>query len=239
MNIFRYCPDLLAEYPDVCGGAIYAVDLSNGPTSDRLAAIYAAEQARVSAELPDSLSDLPSLAAWRAAFRRFGANPTKHRSAAEALLRRLQKKGDIPSINSLVDIGNLVSIRYALPVAIFDMREVTGAISVHMAQGDERFRELGSAEVVHPPPGEVIFTDETKMVLARRWCWRQSHESAARPQTRSALVAVEAQDAAGPAAVRSALADLTDLLESYARGQVQGSIVDAHHPAFTVDEAGR
>ena len=39
------------------------------------------------------------------------------RSAAEALLRRLTKQGSIPSINTLVDIGNLVSIRYALPVA--------------------------------------------------------------------------------------------------------------------------
>ncbi len=54
-----------------------------------------------------SLSELPTLSAWRQAFRRFGANPTKHRSAAEALLRRLQK-GDIPGINTLVDIGNLV-----------------------------------------------------------------------------------------------------------------------------------
>ena len=28
--------------------------------------------------------------------------------------------GDIPSINTLVDIGNLVSIRYVLPIAIVD-----------------------------------------------------------------------------------------------------------------------
>jgi DNA/RNA-binding domain of Phe-tRNA-synthetase-like protein len=46
-------------------------------------------------------------------FTRFGAKPTQYRCAAEALLRRLAKHGDISPINTLVDIGNLVSIRYA------------------------------------------------------------------------------------------------------------------------------
>ena len=68
------------------------------------------------------LSELPTLAAWRRAFRAFGVDPTAYRSAAEALLRRLTKQGSIPSINALVDIGNLVAIRYGLPVAMFDQR---------------------------------------------------------------------------------------------------------------------
>ncbi len=71
------------------------------------------------------LSQIPSLVAWRAVFRSFGVDPTQYRSAAEALLRRLTKKGDIPSINLLVDLGNLVSIRYALPVAVFDTSSLT------------------------------------------------------------------------------------------------------------------
>ena len=237
MEVFRYSPGLLAEFPDVCGGALYATGLRSGPTPNALLELYGAEQAAVREKLPQSLSDIPSLAAWRAAFRRFGANPTKHRSAAEALLRRLQKKGDIPSINCLVDIGNLVSIRYALPVAIFDVRDVAGVISVHLAQGSERFRELGSEEAVHPPAGEVVFSDHTGMVIARRWCWRQSLESASRPDTSVALVTVEALDADGPQAVRRAMADLAGLLETYAHGSVQGAVVDANHPVFVTNGA--
>ena len=49
---------------------------------------------------------------------------------ALALLRRLTKKGDIPSINAVVDICNLVSIRYALPVAAFDLAAITGGVTV-------------------------------------------------------------------------------------------------------------
>ncbi|HEU4832604.1 MAG TPA: phenylalanine--tRNA ligase beta subunit-related protein [Actinomycetota bacterium] len=45
------------------------------------------------------------------------------------------KQGDIPSISTLVDIGNLVSIRYAVPVAVFDRAGVAGSITVRFATG--------------------------------------------------------------------------------------------------------
>jgi len=42
----------------------------------------------------------------QALFRGFDVDPTQYRSASESLLRRLtKKKGDIPSINLLVDLG--------------------------------------------------------------------------------------------------------------------------------------
>ena len=127
------------------------------------------------------LSELPALAAWRRAFRSFGVDPTKYRSAAEALLRRLSKQGDIPAINTLVDIGNLISIRYAMPVAVFNRAAIEGTLSVHRAAGDEPYLTLHEGEIDPPAPGEVIFTDVRRHVFARRWCWRQSDEGAARP----------------------------------------------------------
>src|SRR6266566_3749388 len=197
MNIFQYHPDILARYPAVTGGAILAQGMSNGPTPDRLQAAFQAEQRATLQRIGDTpLSQIESLAAWRNAFRGFDVDPTQYRSAAEALLRRLTKKGDIPSINLLVDLGNLVSIRYALPVAIFDTRTLQGSATVHFADGSERYTTLGESEVDHPQPGEVVFSDENKLVIARRWCWRQSEQSAASTETRRALITVEAHHAA-------------------------------------------
>jgi DNA/RNA-binding domain of Phe-tRNA-synthetase-like protein len=63
-----------------------------------LEAAYRAEQQAVIARIGSRpLSEIESLAAWRSAFRAFGVEPTQYRSAAEALLRRLTKKGDIPA----------------------------------------------------------------------------------------------------------------------------------------------
>ena len=148
------------------------------------------------------------------------------------MLRRLTKKGDIPSINTLVDIGNLVSIRYALPVAVFDLRAVTGPVVVRHADGGERFCELGSDDVKHPEPGEVIFVDAAGMVIARRWCWRQSAESAARADTIDALVTVEAQHAGGRTQVDQAVADLQALLAEYTGGALTAAVLDADSPSF-------
>ena len=122
MTIFQYDAALLARYPALVGGALLAQGVTNGPTPAALRAAYRAEQqATVHRIGPTPLSQIDALAAWRAAFRGFGVEPTQYRSAAEALLRRLTKSGEIPSINALVDVGNLVSLRYALPVAVFDL----------------------------------------------------------------------------------------------------------------------
>jgi DNA/RNA-binding domain of Phe-tRNA-synthetase-like protein len=227
MHAFQYHPDLVARYPNVVGGVILAQGLTNGPSPDSLQAALLAEQQAVLRRIGNTpLSQIESLAAWRSTMRAFGVEPTQYRSAAEALLRRLTKKGDIPSINTLVDIGNLVSIRYALPVAVFDTRSLQGAVTVHFADGSERYTTLGEAEVDHPEPGEVVFSDETGLVIARRWCWRQSEQSAAQPDTTNAIITVEAHHTNAHADVEAALKDLLALLEQYAGGSYTVAVLD-------------
>lgn len=234
MTTFQYDADILARYPDVVGGVILAHDLRNGPTPHSLLTMYQKEQQAVKERLGEMpLSQLPSLSAWRGAMRAFGVEPTQYRSAAEALLRRLTKKGDIPSINTLVDLGNLVSIRYALPVAVFDTRELRDPVTVHFATGNERYTTLGEEAEEHPVPGEVVFSDATGLVIARRWCWRQSEQSAATLDTTDAIITVEAHHQQARRDIEAALADLTDLLKAHAGSTLTSAILDAHHPAIT------
>ncbi len=234
MSTFQYHPAILARYPAIVGGVILAQGLSNGPTPASLLESYQAEQQRVLQRIGETpLSQINSLAAWRSAFRGFGVDPTQYRSAAEALLRRLTKKGDIPSINTLVDLGNLVSIRYALPVAVFDTRTLQGAVTVHFADGSERYTILGQNEVEHPDPGEVIFSDETGLVIARRWCWRQSETSAAQADTTEAIITVEAHHATGHRDIKAALNDLQELLMKYAGGTFKAGILNTQNAAIS------
>ncbi len=237
MKVFQYHPEILARFPAIVGGAILAQGMTNGPTTESLQAAFLAEQKATLQRLGNTpLSQVKSLAAWRSAFREFGVDPTQYRSAAEALLRRLTKKGDIPSINLLVDLANLVSIRYALPVAVFDTRALTGTVTVHFADGSERYTTLGlsETEVKHPEPGEVVFSDETGLVIARRWCWRQSEPSAAEPETTSALITVEAHHDGAHTDIEAALNDLLALLSTYAGGTFTSSILDAYNPALSI-----
>ena len=234
MGAFSYDPEITRRFPTIVGGVIHAVGLTNGPSSPDLVAAFQAEQAAALARIGDTpLSEVPSLAAWRRAFRAFGVDPTAYRSAGEALLRRLTKQGSIPSINTLVDIGNLVAIRYALPVAMFDLGALTGGITVRFASGEESFTDLGSGEREAPEPGEVIFTDEAGLVCARRWCWRQSAESASGPETTELLVATEGHHDEAATDVAAARTDLEGLIATYARPTTMRSgRVDGTTPGF-------
>ena len=219
MTLFAYDPAILDRYPGVHAAVIHATGIVNGPSSAQLGAEYAAEQAATlgrSAGVP--LAERPSIAAWRRAFTAFGAKPTQYRNAAESLLRRLEKQGDIPSISTLVDLGNLVSIRFALPVAAFDLGRTAGSITVRFATGAEPFTDLGSSESVHPEPGEVVFTDRDGVVCARRWCWRQSAQSATGPDTTEVLFVVEAQHDTASDDVAAAAEALAALLAEHQPG---------------------
>ncbi|MDF2729309.1 MAG: hypothetical protein K0T01_1095 [Acidimicrobiia bacterium] len=213
---FRYSDEVLATFPTTRGGVIHARGLENTTSPSSLDHHYQAEQAQAIDAIGDMpLSEIPSLKAWRATFSRFGVKPTQYRSAAEALLRRLTKQGDIPAINPLVDLANMVSIRWRLPVAVFDQAVATGLTTVRFAEGQEQFTDLGSDSPSNPEPGEVVFVDGAGLVSARRWCWRQSDQSAARATTVEALITVEGQHPDAEAEIAGATQDLLDLLGEY------------------------
>lgn len=214
--MFAYADAVTERYPTIRAGVIHATGLANGPSPPELLDDYRAGQQAARERLnATAIAELPSIAAWRRVFSGFGAKPTQYRNAAEALLRRLAKHGDIPTLSTLVDVGNLVSIRYAMPVAVFDLANIAGSITVRFATGEEAFTDLGSADRVSPDPGEVIFVDRNNVVSARRWCWRQSTHSATSQATVEALMIVEGHHDNAGHDVESALNDLTSLLATY------------------------
>ncbi len=222
---FRYATEILDSFPNTRGGVVHATGLANGATPSELLGAYQAEQHRIRDHLGDTpISEIPSLAAWRRTFTTFGVKPTQYRNAAEALLRRLTKQGNIPSINLLVDLANLVSLRHHLPVAVFDQHLVSGTTTVRVAAGEERFTDLGTDTLSHPEPGEVVFVDEAGLLSARRWCWRQSDQSAARPTTVDALITLEGQHEDADEDVNRATNDLLHLLSEH---QPQANVASA------------
>lgn len=234
--MFAYDTAVAERFPAIRGGVIRASGLDNGASPTELLEAFLAEQRVALGKLDETpIAEIPSIEAWRRAFTAFGAKPTQHRVAAEALLRRLQKTGDVPSINTLVNMANLVSIRYALPVAVFDQAAVNGSTTVRFANGQERVTDLGATEATNPAPGEVIFVDDDDIVSARRWCWRQSSQSATSPHTTNALITVEALHEDAEADIESALADLLILLDRYQpQSDYSWRILSADNLVFTI-----
>jgi DNA/RNA-binding domain of Phe-tRNA-synthetase-like protein len=103
---------------------------------------------------------------------------------------------------------------------------------VKFADGNETFTPLFAKESENPDVGEVIFADQEDLVVARRWCWRQSDESATRPDTTDAIFTIEAHHPGGRFDVQSALDDLQNLLAQFLGGEGEATILNADQPLF-------
>jgi len=151
--------------------------------------------------------EMPEIAAWRRAYSQMGLKPTQYRSAAEALLRRFKREGELPRIHPVIDLCNALSLAFALPVAVFDLAQVDQYLEVRHARGTESYLAW-SGEVESVPEGEVIFADAAEHAHARRWTFRQSRKSTVSPETRRALVVAEGLHATADADVRELLGAL-------------------------------
>src|SRR6266478_7611562 len=82
------------------------------------------------AKLPEPRAVLESSAilATRAGYKALGKDPARYRGSAEALLRRLVSAKGLPRINNVVDVINLASVESRLPIGLYDLASVEGAV---------------------------------------------------------------------------------------------------------------
>jgi len=180
-------------------------------TSDALLA--AAESAAREALRDRPVEELPHVAAWRAAYRSFGAKPQRTRNSLEALLRRAE--GGLPRVNRLTDTYNAVSVLHQIPLGGEDLDRYIGPARLVRAVGTEPFDTVaGVVAVIEPPePGEVVWCDDAG-VTCRRWNWRQARRTQLRDDTTSALFILDGLEPANDGALQAAADDLVSHLSA-------------------------
>ena len=171
-------------------------------------------------------SQLAEISAWRRAYSQMGFKPTKYRSAAEALLRRFRREDDLPRLHPLVDLCNAVSLAFALPVAVFDLDQVEGYLTVRHAGGGETYLAF-SGDTENPAPDEVIFADAANHVHARRWTFRQSRQSTVSPATTRVLIVSEGLHDTAPTDVPALIDGLAEAIGGLWTPPVQQAILSA------------
>jgi DNA/RNA-binding domain of Phe-tRNA-synthetase-like protein len=150
-----------------------------------------------------TIEDDPHLAAWRDAYRSFGAKPQRTRPSVEALLHRL-RSASLPRIDRITDCYNAVSIAHLLPIGGEDRAAYVGAARLVRADGSEPFDTVkdGLVTVEQPNVGEVVWRDDVG-VTCRRWNWRQCARTRITADTTSAVFIL---DALGPLSMDGLLA---------------------------------
>ncbi|GAA3732221.1 B3/4 domain-containing protein [Plantactinospora mayteni] len=176
------------------------------------------------------VEQLPHVAAWRDAYRAFGAKPQRTRNSLEALLRRADS--GLPRVNRLTDIYNAVSVLHQIPLGGEDLTRYIGPPRLIRASGTEPFDTVadGIDMIEHPAPGEVAWCDDAG-VTCRRWNWRQARRTQLRDETTAALFILDALDPMTDEALAAAGADLVAHLTRL------GPDVQAVHRLITAEQA--
>lgn len=112
--------------------------------------------------------EIDSISGYRQLHEKYGKKSRKIISAPESLIKLLKKRRNIPRINPLVDIYNLISIKYALALGAHDLDKVNANIILKVSRGGEVFIPLGSSLAEEIYPNEYgYFNDSTNEVLCR------------------------------------------------------------------------
>lgn len=189
---------------------LLAVDgLVPGPSDEASdALLQRAESSARQALSAQPVDQLPHVAAWREAYRAFGAKPQRTRNSVEALTRRAES--GLPRVNRLTDIYNAISVLHQLPVGGEDLSRYRGAPQLIRATGTEQFDTTAAGESVveHPEPGEVVWCDDAG-VTCRRWNWRQARRTQLRDDTTSALFILDVLGAMTDEQLAAAAEELT------------------------------
>lgn len=233
-NPIRYtvASEVFTKFPGYVRGVVVANDIRNGNSPAELVQMLREAEAGLRERLRlDAVAQNPRIASWREAYRSFGAKPSEFRPSMEAMARRVVKNSEIPSISTLVDIGNVLSLRSLVPAGGHAIDVLTQDIALRPATGEEEFVAFGSDVMEHPLPGEIIFV-EGNTVLTRRWTWRQARHTLIVPETTALELNVDGLPPVTPSEVEEICKEAMKLIEGFCGGKARYELLTEQHPSM-------
>jgi len=223
---------VLERFPGTVLGVAVARRIDNGGADPAVQDRLRRAEAGIAQPFRDvPVTEHPNIAVWREAYRRFGAKPKDHPSSIENLVRRVLKGQALPTVNTLVDIYNAVSLETLLPAGAEDLDAIAGDVELAIAgESESPVKLLGEPEARPPKAGEVIYRDRAG-AICRRWNWKEADRTKLTAQTVNALVVVEGLPPLGRCDVESAIGEIANRIRAHCGGDVTTAMLDREHPA--------
>lgn len=177
----------------------------------------------VIAQLSHQFHDVPIeqneiLLGFRELHKAVGVSNRKNVAAPENLLRHLIKTNEVPRINLLVDIYNLVSIKTCLALGAHDLERISGDVHLRLTDGTENFLPLGSPQPKPVSKGEYAYVDDANDIICRLEV-RQVEKTKITPKTEEAFFIVQGNSATDNALLKSATTELVTLIKQFCGGE--------------------
>ena len=229
MTPLSVSPAVFDRFPDLQIGVLSLRNIENTQPCEAIEELLMTSQAQVRQTFAGvTISQHPHIASWREAYRLFGVKAKQYPSSIENLVKRISKGETLRSINPLVDLYNIVSMKHLVPVGGEDLDSIQGQVELRFAGEDEpKTQLLGETEAKAPKPGEVIYTDRLG-AICRRFNWKEANRTKLTPETKHAILVIEVLPPAGLSILEAALDELSDLVQHYCMATVERSILKAN-----------
>lgn len=159
----------------------------------------------------------PVLEGYHVLHDRSGVKRRKNIPSAENLIKALVKHGDMPFINQVVDIYNIISMERRLCVAVHNMDKVDGDLTVRFSDGTERYFPLGAEAPVPMNPHEYCYCDDSNEVLCRLEI-RQVDKTKIDKDAERILYIIEGNDATDEQYLLGVMQEIIDTTVKYCGG---------------------
>ena len=155
----HFSPAIRTKIPGLKIGVLSATGFEVKKQSDFVSGQFADLDKYIKDKFSNSApSTDPVVSAVRRMYRRIGWEPTQYRPSSEAMIRRFLKDKGLYRINNAVDLGNVTSTRFHIPMGLYDADKLSGSISVDVGQEGEEYQGI-SKDVIHAE-GKLILRDD-------------------------------------------------------------------------------
>jgi DNA/RNA-binding domain of Phe-tRNA-synthetase-like protein len=168
--------------------------------------------------IPDIKDEL-EIRGFRHLHEAVGAPNRKNLSAPETLYRILNRNGDIPHINLLVDIYNTISVKYKLAIGAHDWDKIDGNVNLRFTNGSEKFIPLGEHEPKHIRAGEYSYIDDSNEII----CYlevRQIDKTKVTLDTKDVFFVIQGNEITPYSYIEQVTNELILLVKKYCGGKV-------------------
>ncbi len=232
---FIVAEEVFSVLADACFGVVVARGIDNRAGRPEIREMLADSVKKVVAELgPAKIKEDARIVPYRQAFLQLGFNPNKFAPSVEALLGRVLKGGQVPSINNIVDLANAVSVKYILPIGAHDLDQAAGDIFVRFSVPGDTFVPFGSTEAEAPAPGELVYASGSE-IKTRRWIWRQSEKGKITEESRHVFFPIDGFRTVNGAAVLAARDELAVAVRRFFNCEVKTGFVDRDNQSLALD----
>jgi DNA/RNA-binding domain of Phe-tRNA-synthetase-like protein len=232
---FKVHPEVFSVLPSCCFGVVVARGFDNKKKHREIATLLENSIKDIRERLHDiNIRELSEIAVYRDAFQKLGYNPNKFMCSIEALVKRILKGGSFPMINTVVDLGNAISLKYVLPIGAHDLRASNDDIEIRFSMLGDTFTPFGAEEPEIVDTGELVYARGND-IKTRKWIWRQGVTGMITDNTTAVFYPIDGFTGVNDTSILHARDELAKILGNKLGCQVDVGWVDAEYNEMTIE----